>query len=43
MTPPGTDAIRQLRLLLKRILRSHNFKCVSCEEVTGQIEEKSDG
>jgi hypothetical protein len=34
MALPGTDAIRELRLLLKRILRAHRFKCTSCEEVT---------
>jgi hypothetical protein len=29
---PGTDAIRQLRALLKRALRSHGFKCLSVEQ-----------
>jgi hypothetical protein len=26
---PGVDAIRQLRALLKRALRSHGLKCIS--------------
>jgi hypothetical protein len=31
---PGTNAIRELRLILKRILRVHRFRCTSCEEIT---------
>lgn len=29
---PQTDAIRELRALLKRALRSHGFKCLSVEQ-----------
>jgi hypothetical protein len=29
---PGVDAIRELRLLLKKLLRSHGLRCVSIEE-----------
>jgi len=29
---PGVGAIRELRLLLKRLLRSHGLRCVSIEE-----------
>jgi hypothetical protein len=39
---PGVDAIRELRLLLKRIPRTHGFRCVSCEEITGPTEENRD-
>jgi hypothetical protein len=31
---PRTNAIRALRDLLKRLLRTHGFRCVSCEEIT---------
>jgi hypothetical protein len=31
--PRCTDAIKQLRLLLKRARRSHHFACLRCEEV----------
>jgi hypothetical protein len=31
--PTCTDPIKALRFLLKRALRSHGLKCVSCEEV----------
>jgi len=29
---PGVDAVKQLRLLLKRLLRSQGLRCVSIEE-----------
>jgi hypothetical protein len=29
---PGVDAIKQLRLLLKRLLRTCGLRCVSIEE-----------
>jgi hypothetical protein len=29
---PGVNAVKELRLLLKRLLRSHGFRCVSIEE-----------
>ncbi len=32
---PGVDAIRELRLVLKRLLRQHGFRCVSVHEETG--------
>jgi hypothetical protein len=35
---PGRDAIRELRWVLKRLLRDHGFRCVSVSEE--QQEEK---
>jgi hypothetical protein len=31
---PGTDAIRELRRLLKRLLRQHGFRAVTVEKIT---------
>jgi hypothetical protein len=31
---PGVDAIRVLRWVLKRLLRDHGLRCISCEEVS---------
>lgn len=29
---PGTDAYRELRLVLKRLLRAHGFRCLTVRE-----------
>jgi hypothetical protein len=31
---PGVDAVRELRWILKRLLRSHGFRCLSATEET---------
>ena len=36
---PGVDAIRALRALLKRALRSYGLKCLDAREVKEQTEE----
>jgi hypothetical protein len=41
---PGTDAIRELKLILKQLLRRHGFRCLSVREKTGnQTRENEDG
>jgi hypothetical protein len=34
---PGVDAVRGLRFVLKRLLRDHGMKCISCQ-VSAQCE-----
>ncbi len=31
---PAKDRIRKLRAILKRLLRTHGFQCISCEPAT---------
>jgi hypothetical protein len=33
---PGRDAIRELRWVLKRLLRVHGFRCISVEQIEEQ-------
>jgi hypothetical protein len=33
---PGADSIRDLRALLKRLLRQHGFRCLDARQIGGR-------